>query len=61
MFENIFDDNDFICFRVVSVVQWPKSLDSYNLVSEFEFQLCYYVHFRIITLGKGMNPLITHT
>ena len=28
------------------------------LVSEFELQSPYYVHFRTNTLGKGMNPLI---
>ena len=28
------------------------------VVSEFELQSCYYVHFRTDTLGKGMNPLI---
>ena len=30
----------------------------YKIVArEFELQSCYYVHFRAITLGKGMNPL----
>ena len=28
------------------------------VVSEFELQSHYYVHFRINTLGKGMNSLI---
>ena len=28
------------------------------VVSEFELQLLYYVHFRANTLRKGMNPLI---
>ena len=28
------------------------------VVSEFELQTRYYVHFRANTLGKGMNPLI---
>ena len=27
-------------------------------VSMFEFQSCYYVHFRTNTVGKGMNPII---
>ena len=27
-------------------------------VSEFELKSSYYVHFRTITIGKGMNPLI---
>ena len=35
-----------------------KVMDCKIVVSEFEFQLRYYVHFRINTLGKGMNPLI---
>ena len=31
----------------------------YEIVTrEFELQSRYYVHFRINTLGKGMNPLI---
>ena len=28
------------------------------IVTEFELQLHYYIHFQINTLGKGMNPLI---
>ena len=28
------------------------------IVSEFELQLCYYIHFQTNTLGKGMMPLI---
>ena len=28
------------------------------VVSKFELQLHYYVHFRTNTFGKGMNPLI---
>ena len=35
-----------------------KTLDGRILVSEFEFQSRYYVHFRTNTLGKGMNPII---
>ena len=35
-----------------------KVMDSEILVSEFELQSCYYVHFQTNTLGKGMNPLI---
>ena len=34
-----------------------KSLDYGIIVSEFELQLHYYVHFWTNTLGKGMNPL----
>ena len=28
------------------------------VVSEFELQLHYYIHFRTNALGKGLNPLI---
>ena len=35
-----------------------KAMDCGIVVSEFELQLRYYVHFRANTLGKGMNPLI---
>ena len=35
-----------------------KALDGGIVVSEFELQSRYYVHFRTNTLGKGMNPLI---
>ena len=31
-------------------------LDCYIVVSEFELQSRYYVHFRTNTLQKGMNP-----
>ena len=32
---------------------------NYNIVvSEFELKLCFYVHYRTNTLGKGTNPLI---
>ena len=27
-------------------------------MSEFEFQSCYYIHFRTNTIEKGINPLI---
>ena len=37
---------------VVNVLGWGI------VVSEFELQSCYYVHFRTNTLGKGMNPLV---
>ena len=33
-------------------------LDCDIVVSEFKFQLGYYIHFQITTLGKGMKPLI---
>ena len=35
-----------------------KAMDCGIVVSEFELQSCYYVHFRSNTLGKGINPLI---
>ena len=40
---------------------WPhdvmvKALAGGIIVSEFELQSCYYIHFRTNTLGKGMNP-----
>ena len=35
-----------------------KAMDCRIVVSEFELQLRYYVHFRTNTLGKGMNPPI---
>ena len=35
-----------------------KAMDCQIIVSEFELQSHYYVHFRANTLGKGMNPLI---
>ena len=35
-----------------------KALDCRIIISEFEHQSCYYVHFRANTLGKGMSTLI---
>ncbi len=35
-----------------------KAMDCEIVVSEFEIQSRYYVHFRTNTLGKGMKPLI---
>ena len=35
-----------------------KAMDYETVVSEFELQSHYHVHFRTNTLGKGMNPLI---
>ena len=34
-----------------------KGMDCRIIISKFEFQLRYYVHFRTNTLGKDMNPL----
>ena len=33
-----------------------KAMDCGVVESEFVFQSRYYVHFRVNTLGKGMNP-----
>ena len=35
-----------------------KVMDCRIVVSEFEVQLCYYIHFQINTLQKGTNSLI---
>ena len=35
-----------------------KAMDYKIVVSEFELQLHYYIHFQANTFGKGMNPLI---
>ena len=35
-----------------------KAMDCRIVVSEFELQSQYYIHFRVNTLGKGMHPLI---
>ena len=35
-----------------------KAMDGGIVVSEFELQSRYYVHFQTNTPGKGMNPLI---
>ena len=40
----------------VSVI--VKAMDCGIVVSEFDFQSHYYVHFQTNTLGRGMNPLI---
>ena len=38
-----------------------KAIDYNIVISEFEFQSYYYIHFRTNALGKGMNPLILPT
>ena len=35
-----------------------KAMNGGVVVSEFALQLRYYVHFRVNTLGKGMNSII---
>ena len=42
----------------VLVVLMVKAMDCGIVVSEFELQSHYYVHFLTNTLGKGMKPLI---
>ena len=49
------------CQTFLSNSNRGKAQDSGIAVSEFEFQLHYYVHFRMLTLGKGMNPFILLT
>ena len=44
--------------RVILAALLVKTLDSRIVVSEFELQSRYYVHFRTNTIGKGMKPLI---
>ena len=39
-------------------VEMVKAMDCGIVVREFVLQSRYYVHFRLNTLGKGMNPLI---
>ena len=47
--------NTFLIISIPGVM--VKAMDSRILVSEFEIQLRYYVHFRTNNLGKGMNLL----
>ena len=54
MFQLITQKRDKGCLHGVMV----KAMDCGIIVCEFVLQLCYYVHFRANTLGKGMNPLI---
>ena len=35
-----------------------KTLDYRIVVSEFELQLSYYIHFETNTLGKSINPML---
>ena len=42
----------------VTVGVEAKVRDWNIVVSEFELQSRFYIHFRINTRGKGMNPLI---
>ena len=51
-------EHPFNCNRVFPRGVMVKAMDYRIIVSEFEFQSHYYVHFRKNTFGKGMNPLI---
>ena len=44
--------------RGVSLGVMVKAMGCGIVVRKFVLQSCYYVHFRVNTLGKGMNPLI---
>ena len=50
----LYNTNSRGCPRGVMV----KAVDCGIVVSEFEIQSRYYVHFRANTIGIGMNPLI---
>ena len=54
MFEHYFELSVMIKAGGVMV----KALDCGIVLSEFEIQSHYYVHFRTYTLGRGINPLI---
>ena len=47
-----------MCYGGGSRGEMVKAMNWEILVSEFELQLPYHVHFRTTTLGKGMVPLI---
>ena len=53
-YEHLHMDMQGECPRGVMV----KATDCGIVVREFVLQSRYYVHFRVNTLGKGMNPLI---
>ena len=47
-----------ICHKNKPCSVMVKSIECKILVSEFELQSRYYVHFQTHTIGKGMNPLM---
>ena len=60
-FTNVFDDGDIYRYDILNRVG-PRGLvanvSDYNIVvSEFELQSRYYVHFRTIPLGKVLTSL----
>ena len=51
-----------ICYLILKIqVNFVKALDYGTVLSEFELQSRYNVHFRTNTLEKGMDPLILPT
>ena len=55
--EEIYQDDSFFLGGCPCGVM-VNAMDCWNVISKFDLQLRYYVHFRTNTLGKGMNPLI---
>ena len=57
-------DSCLVQFKKPFVQKWGKIKHGVMgklqgiVVSEFDLQSCYYVHFRTNTLRKGINPLI---
>ena len=58
-----------VCKQITDVKFWllyggcprgvmVKAMVCEIVTREFELQSCYYIYFRVNTLGKGMNPLI---
>ena len=45
-------------YDCVVMILHASAYEYTTVVSEFELQPRYYVHFRANTLGKGMNPLM---
>ena len=65
LYDHIFDPfTSKVCywnyFFIKDLIQFisTQRMDCKIIVSDFEFQSLYYVHFRTNTLWKGMNPLI---
>ena len=56
MFVNVMFWDDQLSQRTYTMA---KVLDCDIVVSDFELQSRYYVHYQTITLGKGMNALIS--
>ena len=62
--ETVSDENDLDAVKISSEsiqssLHWVVAymLDCIIVVSEFELQLRYYIHFQINSLGKGLNTL----